>query len=109
MRTVWIADTDVFVRCGGPPDKDQIPAASSSPATGRSLRVPQRVYEELGRDPTADEYPSGNIPYPNGFEEGWITVADEFDYDNPLISTVMDDHRLCRPRVRLSSPTNGTS
>lgn len=57
------------------------------------MRVPQRVYEELGGDPAADAYPSGNIPYPDGFEEGWIVVADELDYTNPLVSTVMDEAR----------------
>lgn len=46
-----------------------------------------------GGDPAAEEYPSGNIPYPDGFEEGWIIVADELDYANPLVSTVMDDAR----------------
>ena len=58
-----------------------------------SLRIPQRVYEELGGDPAADAYPSGNIPYPDGFEEGWIVVADELNYTNPLVSTVMDEAR----------------
>ena len=58
-----------------------------------SLRIPQRVYEELGEDPAADAYPSGNIPYPDGFEEGWIVVADELNYTNPLVSTVMDEAR----------------
>ena len=58
-----------------------------------SLRIPQRVYEELGGDPGADAYPSGNIPYPDGFEEGWIVVSDELDYTNPLVSTVMDEAR----------------
>ena len=57
------------------------------------MRIPQRVYEELGGDPAADKYLSGSIPYPDGFEEGWIVVADELDYANPLVSTVMDEAR----------------
>jgi len=57
------------------------------------LRIPPRVYEELGGDPAADAYPSGNIPYPDGFEEGWIVVTDDLDYTNPLVSTVMDQAR----------------
>ena len=93
MRTVFIADTGVFVRCGGP-DKDKFQRLRRAlRQAGVSLRIPQRVYEELGGDPAADEYPSGNIPYPDGFEEGWIVVADEFDYANPLVSTVMDEAR----------------
>ncbi|AUV84578.1 hypothetical protein C2R22_23845 (plasmid) [Salinigranum rubrum] len=93
MTTVYIADTGVFVRCGGP-DKDKFQRLRRAVRqAGVSLRIPQRVYEELGGDPTADAYPSGNIPYPGGFEEGWIVVADELDYTNPLVSTVMDEAR----------------
>jgi len=93
MTTVYIADTGVFVRCGGP-DKDKFQRLRRAVRqAGISLRIPQRVYEELGGDPAADEYPSGNIPYPDGFEEGWIVIADELDYANPLVSTVMDEAR----------------
>jgi len=93
MTTVYITDTGVFVRCGGP-DKDKFQRLRRAlRQAGVSLRIPQRVYEELGGDPAADAYPSGNIPYPDGFEEGWIVVADEIDYANPLVSTVMDDAR----------------
>lgn len=93
MTTVYIADTGVFVRCGGP-DKDKFQRLRRAlRQVGVSLRIPQRVYEELGGDSAADEYPSGNIPHPDGFEEGWIVVADELDYANPLISTVMDEAR----------------
>ena len=93
MRTVFIADTGVFVRCGGP-DKDKFQRLRRAlRQAGVSLRIPQRVYEELGGDPAADEYPSGTIPYPDGFKQGWIVVADELDYANPLVSTVMDEAR----------------
>lgn len=93
MTTVYIADTGVFVRCGGP-EKDKFQRLRRSlQQTGITLQIPQRVYEELGGDPAADEYPSGNIPYPDGFEEGWITVADDLNYANPLVSTVMDETR----------------
>ncbi len=93
MTTVYIADTGVFVRCGGP-DKDKFQRLRRSlRQAGVSLRIPQRVYEELGGDPAADVYRSGNIPHPDGFEEGWVVVADELDYTNPLVSTVMDEAR----------------
>jgi len=93
MTAVYIADTGVFVRCGGP-DSDKFQRLRRAVRqAGVSLHVPQRVYEELGGDPAADAYPSRNIPYPDGFEEGWIIVADELDYTNPLVSTVMDDAR----------------
>ncbi|CAM3036932.1 MULTISPECIES: hypothetical protein [Halobacterium] len=93
MTTVYIADTGVFVRCGGPgKDKFQRLRRALRQA-GVSLYVPQRVYEEIGGDPAAEEYPSGNIPNPDGFEERWIIVADDLDYANPIVSTVMDEAR----------------
>lgn len=93
MTRVFIADTGVFVRCGGP-DKDKFQRLRRAlRQTGVSLRIPQRVYEELGGDPAADTYPSGDILAPDGFEEGWIVVADDLDYTNPLVATVMDGAR----------------
>ena len=93
MRRVYIVDTGVFVRCGGP-DKDKFQRLRRAVRQAEiALRIPQRVYEELGGDPKADAYPSGNIPYPDGFEENWIVVADELDYTDPLVSTVMDEAR----------------
>jgi hypothetical protein len=93
MTTVYIVDTGVFVRCGGPDNNKFQRLRRAVRQAGVSLRIPQRVYEELGGDPAADAYPSGNVPYPDGFEEGWIVVADELDYANPLVSTVMDEAR----------------
>ncbi|MFT4920893.1 MAG: hypothetical protein ACI8XM_000084 [Haloarculaceae archaeon] len=93
MTTVYIADTGVFVRCGGPDTEKFQRLRRAARQAGISLRVPQRVYEELGGDPATDDYPSGDMPYPDGFEEGWIVVADELDYTNPLVSTVMDESR----------------
>ncbi|MFQ3295352.1 MAG: hypothetical protein ACI9PP_001026 [Halobacteriales archaeon] len=93
MTTVYVADTGVFVRCGGP-DKEKFQRLRRAiRQAGVALRVPKRVYEELGGDPAADAYPSGDIPYPDGFEEGWIVVADDLDYTSPLVSTVMDEAR----------------
>jgi hypothetical protein len=93
MTTAYVADTGVFVRCGGPDNEKFQQLRRAVRQAGVSLIVPQRVYEELGGDPAADEYPSGNIPYPDGFEEGWIVVADDLKYTNPLVSTVMDEVR----------------
>jgi hypothetical protein len=93
MTTVYVADTGVFVRCGGP-DREKFQRLRRAVRQASvSLRIPQRVYEELGGDPATDAYPSGSIPYPDGFEEGWIVVAEELDYANPLVSTVMDQAR----------------
>ncbi len=93
MTTVYVADTGVFVRCGGSGNDKFQRLRRAVRQAGVSLCIPQRVYKELGGDPTADEYPSGNIPYPDGFEEGWIVVADDLNYTNPLVSTVMDETR----------------
>ncbi|RBI59753.1 hypothetical protein DMJ13_21780 [halophilic archaeon] len=93
MTTVYVADTGVFVRCGGP-DKDKFQRLRRAlRQAGVSLHIPQRVYKELGGDPAADEYASSSIPYSDGFEEGWIIVTDDLDYTNPLVSTLMDEAR----------------
>jgi len=91
--TVYVTDTGVFVRCGGPNKEKFQRLRRAVRQAGISLRVPKRVYEELGGNPEADAYPAGNISYPDGFEEGWIVVADDLDYTNPLVSTVMDEAR----------------
>lgn len=93
MTTVYIADTGVFVRCGGPDNEKFQRLSRALQAAGVSLLLPQRVYEELGGDPVGAEYPSGNISYSDGFEEGWLTVADDLDYTSSLVSTVMDATR----------------
>jgi hypothetical protein len=33
------------------------------------------------------------VAYSDGFEEGWLTVADELDYTESVVSTVMDAAR----------------
>jgi hypothetical protein len=93
MTTAYVADTGVFVRCGGPDNEKFQRLRRAVRQAGVSLVVPRRVYEELGGDPAAEEYPSGDIPYPVGFEEGWIVVADDLEYTNTLVSTVMDETR----------------
>ena len=93
MTTVYIADTGVFVRCGGPDNEKFQRLRRALRGAGVSLLIPQRVYEELGGDPTVTDYPSGDIPYTDGFEEGWLTVADELDYTESVVSAVMDSAR----------------
>lgn len=93
MRTAYVADTGVFVRSGGPDNEKFQRLRRAVRQAGISLRIPQRVYEELGGDADADEYPSGDVPYSAGIRSGWIVVADDLDYTNPLVSTVMDETR----------------
>lgn len=95
MKTVYIADTGVFVRCGGPSNTKYQRLRRSVRRTETALHIPGRVYEELGGvGPSADdEYPSSGIPWQAGIEEGWIVVSDNLDYTNPLVATVMDQTR----------------
>ena len=93
MTTVYIADTGIFVKCGGPDNAKYQQLRRVVRQADVSLLIPQRVYEELGGDPSASEYPSGDLPYPDGIEEGWVVVADELDYTNPTVATVMDEAR----------------
>ena len=93
MRTVYVADTGVFVRCGGPDREKYQRLRRAVRRTDTSLHVPRRVYQELGGDPAAEEYSSGQTHVSEGIEEGWIVVADELDYGTPLVSTVMDEAR----------------
>lgn len=97
MSEVYIADTGVFIRCGGPDNQKFQRLRRALQEAGTSLYIPQRVYEELGGDPAADAYPSGQIPYPDGFVEGSIVVADELNYANSTVSTVMDQTRRFIP------------
>ena len=93
MTTIYIADTGVFARSGGP-DNDKFQRLRSAVRqTGTELLIPQSVYEELGGDPATDQYPSGEIPVPLGFEEGWIVVADDLNYTDSLVSSIMDATR----------------
>lgn len=91
MTTGFVADTGVFVRCGGPGSEKLARLRRSVRAADVVLRVPLRVYEELGGDPAADAYPSGAVP--DCLHEDWIEVADELEHSNPLVSTVMDQAR----------------
>lgn len=93
MTVAYIADTGVFIRCGGP-ERDKFQRLRRAlRGSGASLHIPQRVFEELGGDPTADVYPSGTTPISEGLEKGWIRVADALEYRNSLVSTVMDETR----------------
>jgi len=93
MTTAYVADTGVFVRCGGPDNEKFRRLRRALLGANASLLIPRRVYGELGGDPAAGAYPSGATPYDEGIEEGWIEVADELDHTDPTVSTVMDEAR----------------
>ncbi|WP_049972631.1 hypothetical protein [Haladaptatus cibarius] len=91
--TAYIADTGVFVRCGGPDNEKYQRLRRAVRQAGISLLVPRRVYEELGGDPDDEAYPSSNSRWQEGVDEGWIQIADELDYTNSRVSRVMDAAR----------------
>jgi hypothetical protein len=95
MKVVYIADTGVFVRCGGPGNAKYQRLRRAVRRAEIALHIPRRVYEEIGgtESSTVDGYPSSEIPWQAGIEEGWIVVADDLDYTNPLVATVMDQTR----------------
>lgn len=84
-----MADTGVFVRCGGPDNEKHRRLRKALQETETKLLIPQQVYEELGGDPAAEEYPSGETRWKRGLEEGWIEVR-TLDYSAPVISRAMD-------------------
>ncbi|NGM69099.1 hypothetical protein G6M89_08775 [Natronolimnobius sp. AArcel1] len=93
MSTVYLADSGVFIRCGGP-DRDKYQRLRRAVRTaGITLYVPRRVYEELGGEPSDEAYPTSSMPWQEGIEEGWIVVADPLEYTNPIVSGIMDATR----------------
>jgi hypothetical protein len=95
MRTAYIADTGVFVRCGGPANTKYQRLRRAVRRAETILHIPRRVYEELsGVEPSTDnEYPSSEIPWQAGIEEGWIAVSDDLDYTNSIVENMMDQTR----------------
>lgn len=91
MTTRYVADTGVFVRCGGPDNEKYQRLRRAVRRADAQLLVPQQVYEELGDSSVAETYGPG--PWQGGLDEGWIVVADELDYANSVVSTVMDETR----------------
>lgn len=89
----YVADTGVFVRCGGPANQKYQRLRRAVRQADVSLLIPRRVYEELGGDPDDQVYSSSAVRWQAGISEGWIRVAAELDYTNPLVSRVMDETR----------------
>jgi len=90
MTTRYVADTGVFVRCGGPDNEKYQQLRRAVRRAEARLLVPRQVYDELGGS-AAETY--GRPRWEQGFEEGWIALADDLDYTNPVVSTAMDETR----------------
>jgi hypothetical protein len=93
MRAKYIADTGVFVRCGGPNAEKYQQLRRAVRQAGVSLLIPKRVYLELGGEPDDEPYPSSEIPWQEGIDEGWVVVADELEYSNSLVSGLTSSPR----------------
>ena len=91
--TVYVADTGVFVRCGGRENDKSHRLRRALRGANAELVVPWRVAAELGAHPESEAYPSVDGTFSTGVEEGWVVVADELPYGDPLVSTVMDQTR----------------
>jgi hypothetical protein len=88
---VWIADTGLFVACGRQQNNKYTALEQFAQRNDISFVIPQRVYEELGGAP--DRSTPGQTPINSAIGTGWVTVADEPDYANSIVSRVMDDVR----------------
>lgn len=89
MGTAYVADTGIFVRCGGTDNEKHRRLQKALQETGTKLLIPPQVYEELGGDPAAEEYPSGGTRWRQGIKEGWIEVR-TLDYSAPVVAKAMD-------------------
>lgn len=92
----WIADTGLFVACGRR-GNDKYDALRRFARRHRLVFVlPGRAYEELGGAP--DDSTPGRVPVDDAIDAGWVTVADDPDYTDGLVSGVMDDVRTAIAR-----------
>lgn len=84
----WVADSGVFIACGRKQNNKYIALERFARRNEITLIIPQRVYQELGGAP--DRSTPGQTPINSAIEAGWVTVADEPDYTNSTVSSVMD-------------------
>ena len=90
-NAVWVADSGVFIACGRQQRNKYTALERFAQRNEITFVIPRRVYEELGGAP--DRSTPGQTPINSATGNGWVTVADELDYPNPTVSSVMDDVR----------------
>jgi len=88
---VWIADTGLFVACGRQQNNKYTALERFAKQRDITFVIPQRVYNELGGAPNRST--PGQTPIDSAIDAGWVTIADEPDYTNSIVSRVMDDVR----------------
>jgi hypothetical protein len=87
----WVADTGLFVACGRRGNDKYDALRRFARRHDITFVVPGRVYEELGGAP--EDSTPGRAPIDEWIDDGWVTVADDPDYADGLVSGVMDDAR----------------
>jgi hypothetical protein len=85
----WVGDSGLFIACGRQQNNKYIALERFSRRYDITFVIPQRVYEELGGAP--DRSTPGQTPINSAIDAGWVTVADDLDYTNSMVSRVMDD------------------
>ncbi len=85
----WVADTGLFIACGRQQNNKYTALERYARQNDLRFVIPQRVYDELGGAP--DRSTPGQTPINSAIDSGWVTVADEPDYTNSIVSQVMDD------------------
>lgn len=89
--TAWVADSGLFIACGRQENTKYTALERFATHNQITFIIPQQVYEELTGAP-AQSTP-GQIPIDSAITSGWVTVAEELDYTNSTIATVMDRTR----------------
>jgi hypothetical protein len=90
-EAVWVADTGLFIACGRQRNNKYVALRQFAQHKSISLVIPRRVYEELGGAP--DRSTPGQTPIDSAIDTGWVTVADDLDYTDSTVASVMDDVR----------------
>ncbi len=87
----WVADSGLFIACGRQQNNKYTALERFAQRNGLTFVIPRRVYDELGGAP--DRSTPRQTPINSAIDTGWVTVADEPDYTNSIVSRVMDDVR----------------
>lgn len=87
----WVADAGFFIACGRQQNNKYTALERFAERNDLTFLIPQRVYDELGGAPNRST--PGQTPINSAIDAGWVTVADEPDYRNSMVSRVMDNVR----------------
>mgnify|MGYP006948682369 FL=1 len=89
MSTVHVADTGLFVAMGRPSNLRYRAVRRFALRHEITFVLPEHVYSELAIGDSAVETP----PVDEAIQEGWATVADPLEFENPFVSRTMDGVR----------------